>query len=264
MNLALAANALSPGRVVLVDLRRGSGEVPLFLDLDSAYTWAEAAENIHRLDDTFLASVLTRHASGLMVLPGPGAEVPARLAPGPEAEALARVLADLTRRFDLVVVDAGSGLDHTALTVLEKARDLVLVLPLSLPGLVRARRTLEALVLADPDLAARTRLAVNRHLPGADIEPEEAGEALGRPISWLLPEDSRAALAALNQGLPLAQAAAKSPLTKALARMARDLNPSAKSGAKGSAESEGAGRFSFFGLLRSRQTGNQATLAQGA
>jgi pilus assembly protein CpaE len=295
VNLALAAQAggqangqnggqngsqTRPGRAVLVDLRRGLGESPLFLDLECAYTWAEAAENIHRLDDTFLDSVLTRHASGLAVLPAPGPHAPDQAAPGrmspaAEAEALGRVIGELSRRFPLVVVDAGAGVDRTLLAALAQAHpagaragadcgsasgaglDLVLVLPLSLPGLVSGRRALEALDRAVPELGATVRLALNRQVEGSDLEPEEAGEALGRPVSWVLPEDSRAALAALNQGQPLSQAAPKSALAKAVARMARDLNLCAPDAA-------GTGRFSLAGLFRSRRAAAISAAGTGA
>ncbi len=57
--------------VALVDMNLLSGDVPLFLNMKSAFNWVEVARNISRLDATYLMSILQKHVSGVHVLPAP-------------------------------------------------------------------------------------------------------------------------------------------------------------------------------------------------
>ncbi|MBA4358324.1 MAG: hypothetical protein C0405_11445, partial [Desulfovibrio sp.] len=144
VNLADALNRLGPGRTALLDLAQPQGETPIFLDLEHAYTWADVAQNIERLDATYLESVMARHHSGLAVLPGPGFSSEAALAPA----VLRQILELLRRSYAQVVIDlgtgAGAGQDGAAMEALSMADEVLLVLDLSLPCLARAKRFLEA------------------------------------------------------------------------------------------------------------------------
>lgn len=225
VNTAVEAARLGgPGSTALLDARPTMGEAPLFLDLDCPTTWAEAGRNLARLDATFMESLMVRHASGLDVLAAPLSLEDAGAA-GPEA---ARAVAGLLRRmYPTVVVDGGPFLDEVALALLAEADEIVMVLVLSLPCLAGVRRMLDAFRGLDPALEGRVRLVVNRHLSRAEIGVAEAEELLGRPVAWKIPNDYEAAMAAVNQGRPLAEAAPRSQAARALAALAADLAPAA-------------------------------------
>lgn len=248
VNLALEMSRAAAGGVGLLDLRREGGETPYFLDVECAYTWEEVARNLARLDSTFLESILTRHASGLALLPAP--ETASETL---DEAALERLLHEMGRLFGQVVVDAGPVAEQSS-RFLELADEVVLVLNLSLPCLARARTFLENLRRREDGVAGKVRLAAARHIKGGEIEPAEAAEVLGQPIDWLLPDDSISALAALNRGQSLAEAAPKSALAKALTAMSRQL------GAK-PAEKAGSG---LFGFLRKPRRERQAVPANAA
>src|SRR5438552_799889 len=57
--------------VALIDLDLALGDADVALDLMPAYTLADVAINIERLDMTFLRRSLSQHASGLFLLPHP-------------------------------------------------------------------------------------------------------------------------------------------------------------------------------------------------
>lgn len=248
VNLALEMSRAATGGAGLLDLRREGGETPYFLDLECAYTWEEVTRNLARLDSTFLESILTRHASGLALLPAPvtASEIL-------DEAALERLTQEMRRLFGQVVVDAGTAAEQPA-RFLELADEVILVLNLSLPCLARARSFLEALRGREGGVAGKVRLAAMRHVKGGEIEPAEAAEVLGQPIDWLLPDDAVSALAALNRGQSVAEAAPKSPLAKALTVMARQLGA-------GPAEKAGSG---LFGFLRKPRRERQAVAANAA
>lgn len=217
VNLAHALGEHAP--TALLDLAAPQGETPIFLDLEHAYTWADVAANIERLDATYLESVMARHSSGLAVLPAPDFGGGAALDPA----VLRRVLGLMRQSYAQVVVDAGTGQDDAALEALELADDILLVLDLSLPCLARAKRFLEALRAARPHLEGRVRLVANRTTSQSDIGAAQAEDILRMKISWRLLNDYQAALSAINEGRPLAEADPRCPLARAFAAMGREL-----------------------------------------
>lgn len=240
VNLALELVRSGAGRVGLLDLRQPRGETPFFLDLECAYTWEEVVNNLSRLDATFLESIITRHSSGLGLLPAPE-----KFGDSLEGEALERLLAEMGRLFDVLVLDAGPVGSRTTRLV-ELASSFLLVLNPSLPCLAASRSFLDDVRRMGRGLESRLELVSARHVAESGIEPAEAAEVLGRKFRWLLPDDTAGALSALNQGQAVSEAAPKSRLAKALKAIARDLAPAAERPAPA------RGLASLLGRLRGR------------
>lgn len=221
VNLAAEfAGRLPAGRVALLELNSGLPDTPLFLDLAPAWDLGEALRNLERLDAAYLSGIMCRHGSGLCVLPAAADPEAAALA---SARAVARILDICRQAFAITVVDAGNGLDETALAVLRAADPALMTATLSLPALARLRRTAETLAALDGQVAARLRLLFNRHLSSSEVSLSEAEEIAGRPAFFLLPNDYEAALSAANLGKPLALAAPRSRLALAVRRLADTL-----------------------------------------
>jgi pilus assembly protein CpaE len=221
VNLAVAANRAAPGSVALLDLRQPAGDAPLFLDLAPEYTWGDLVGDITRLDATYLRSVMAEHESGLHVLPAP------QDATLPDDHELYMILEHLRQAYDLVVVDASiSEMDELPKEV-ELADSLLLVTELGMPALSRTARVLKRLRSLDPDAQRRVRLVVNRHLPDSGVDVGEAEAVLDTDVAWAVPHDYPAALSAMNQGVPMVDAAPRSAASRMLERMAAELAPNA-------------------------------------
>src|SRR4029078_1428727 len=88
--------------VVLVDLDMALGDADVFLDAIPDYTLVDVAQNVSRLDFTLLKRSLTKHASGLYLLPRPvQLEEVAQI----NAEDLRRVIGLLKATFTHVIID---------------------------------------------------------------------------------------------------------------------------------------------------------------
>lgn len=240
VNLAWELEARRPGSTVLVDLRRPDGDVPLFLDLEYSYTWGEVAENISRMDQTFLRSVLAEAENGLRILPAPSFARDSK--PSVTPEAVRECLNGLAGMFSYVVVEDNGGLDPVSQEVLAASKLQWLVMAMSVPCLARVKRHLEDAARSDASFAERIRLAAVKVVKGGDIGPEEAAEVLGKPVSCMIPEDLRGTMAAINQGRPLALSAPKSPTLKAVRQMAGEFAVEKRVAGKKSS--------SLFGLFR--------------
>lgn len=258
VNLAMELSSLAAtaGRsVALVDMNVPFGEVPLFLDLDPLYHWGEAVSNVDRLDATFMMSIMTRHPSGLYVLPAPGT---IDGADGLTPEALTRLFELLTEMFDFVVVDGGGYLDELSMKVMEFATRTLVVSELSLPCLANLKRLREVLghdtSTSDDEFereeripSDRFKLVFNRFLSNSEISVEDAESIIGQKAFWLIPNDYATAVSAINQGKAMAQIAAKAPVTKSMGRMATMLAEN-RAGQTGEKQEEKRARRSIFGL----------------
>lgn len=248
VNLACALHARGE-RTVLVDLGRSMGEIPLFLDMEYAYTWGDAIQNLDRVDTTYLDSLLARSENGPAVLASPGHALPPSLAADPAAlsQGLGRILQELALGFDQVVVDGGAHLDRLLPSVPEAADRVLLVMNPSLPCLARAKQQLDTLRKGQAE--QKTHVISARHPRHGDIGSREMEEILQKRVFALLPDDYAAALGAMNQGRPLLQAAPKSALTRAIQKLAAGFS-------RRSAPTSAPGR-SLLGLLR-RKSAKQA------
>jgi pilus assembly protein CpaE len=212
------------------------GEIALGLGLTATFSIVDALRNIDRLDREFLSTLLIRHSSGLSVLASPEEysffQVPAQ-------ESVTRLFRVLREEFDYVVVDAGACQGHFQEALFEMADRVYIVTELTLPALRNGHRLISHLSAGDG--SRRTDVVVNRfNSRNGDIDEASAVKAIGRPISWRIPNAYAAARSAQDNGVPLALQ--NSPITKTLVQMAR-----VACGKPVRTEKKSGGAFSFFG-----------------
>jgi len=223
VNLAAAFLEHKEGAsVALVDMNLPFGEAQLFLDLTPKYHWGEVLTNIGRLDTTYLMSVMSRHASGLYLLPPPSRLDDLQMATPDNITKLLEVLRQL---FDTVVIDLGMYLDEITLKVMDISDAIVLVCVQNLACLANVRRFLDNIRQSEFGLEEKLKLVINRHLEESDLVVEDMEKALGQPVFWRVPNDYKTTLAAINQGKTLLATAPRSPVTRSLVDLARALVP---------------------------------------
>lgn len=225
LSVNMAVDVAASGmNTALIDLCPGNGDSPLFLDLEYTYTWSEAIRDISRLDETFLASLMTRHSSGLDILAAP--EMPDEPAP---SEAIATLLELLKGMYDVVFMDIGSTVSDVALAAIETAQTVHLVTTPALPCLAAVRRLVESFDHMDSAAMSKTKLILNRNLKDADITMKEMEDILGISVYRTVSEDYKAALSAVNGGIPLAAAAPRSALTREVRQLCAPFAGAAQS-----------------------------------
>jgi pilus assembly protein CpaE len=221
VNLAAGlAEDRGAGSVALVDMNRVFGEVPLFLGLKAGYHWGEIVKNIDRLDATFLLSAMSKHTSGLSILPSPSS-----LDDGSAAspEIMQRLLTLMKRTFDLVIVDGGQSFDTSSLKLIEISDVVVVVSLLNLPCLSNTKNLLNMFYNLNIAQRDRIRLLINRNLETAELSVKDAAEITHTPVFWSIPNDYRTTMSAINQGKTLQAVSPKAPITKGLQGLAAAL-----------------------------------------
>jgi len=210
--------------VALIDLDLALGDADVALDLMPDYTLADVALNIERLDMTFLRRSLSKHSSGLSLLPHPVQMEDAGLI---REEHLQRVIGLLRASYTHLVLDLSKGFNPTDVMALRMADVILLVSQLELTSLRNTVRILLTLG-ADPALADKVRVVLNRVGSDADIGLKKAEDTIGRPVFWQVPNDGRAMIESRNAGIPLLQHAPRSKIQHSIAGLALALTGKAE------------------------------------
>jgi pilus assembly protein CpaE len=193
--------------VALIDLDLALGDADVALDLMPDYTLADVALNIDRLDMTFLRRSLSKHASGLSLLPHPVQMEDISLI---HEDHLQRVIGLLRASYSHLIFDLSKRFTPTDMTAMRMADTVLLVAQLELSSLRNAVRMLHAFGTED-GMAEKVKIIINR-VGGedSDISLKQAEETIGKPIYWQVPNDFKAMLGARNAGVPLLEHAPKS------------------------------------------------------
>ncbi|MBI3329327.1 MAG: hypothetical protein HYZ81_21815, partial [Nitrospinae bacterium] len=205
--------------VVLVDLHPHFGDVALFLDIEPAHTLGDIAQNMARLDATFLMSILARHSSGLYLLPSVNAvEQIGALT----AESAERTLELLQASFDYIIIDSGHALADVTLAGLNMSPTILLVSTLTLPVLRNTKRLLDILShLSYP--TDSIKIIVNRYERHTEVSLKDMESVLKRKVFWLIPNDYFTTMNAINKGKPVSAFARRADITKSFHKLTLSL-----------------------------------------
>lgn len=205
--------------VALVDLDLALGDADVALDLVADYTLADVALNVDRLDMQFLKRSLSKHPSGLSLLPHPVQMEDAGLI---REDHLSRVIGLLRASYTHLILDLSKSFAPTDIAALRMADVILLVAQLELSSLRNVVRMLMTLG-NDETLAPKVKVVMNRVGGDHDITIKKAEETIGKPIFWQIPNETRAINEARNDGRPLVQHAPKCKAQQALYGLAEAL-----------------------------------------
>jgi pilus assembly protein CpaE len=219
-NLAYALAAAEGKKVALFDLNLQFGDASLFVsDQRPASSLAQVAQQIHRLDPSFLASSMVQVTPNFGVLAAPEDPTHANEVLPEHIDALLRLA---RQQYDFVVLDIGRNLDAISVRALDQADMIFPILQATLPYIRDGKRLLSVF----RSLGYREdkiHLIVNRHSNSGDIRLSDCEKAYGKSMYRTIPNHYEAAAASVNQGVPVLQLARSSPVSKALQEMARQL-----------------------------------------
>lgn len=215
-NIAIAASRRRSDRVVLVDLDLQFGSIASQLNLTPRQTIKDVVRDDSALrEPELLRTYAMRHDSGLHVLAAPVSPAEAELI---TPDHVAHLIGTLLEAYDAVVIDAGSVLDERIMNVFEAADTLVIPVYPELSALRAARSLLNFLEDAGT-LGDKTLFVLNNVFAREILKPRDIEAALGKPISLHLPYDPFLYLKAVNEGVPVVLADARSAAATELAKL---------------------------------------------
>ena len=222
VNLATSFAKSSTQEVILADFDLMLGSLDACLDIIPDHTVQGVIQNLDRLDVTLLKRSMTRHHTGLYVLPHPVAmEESAKIDP----ESLRRVLEMLKTAFPTIVIDTSKGLQVSDFVAFEMSDLILIMVQLDLTCLRNTARLLQ-LFQQFEGLNDRVRLIVNRSGSHEnEISVKKAEETLKMPISWHIPNATKIVHAARAKGVSIDAHAPGSRVQIALAEIAKAIRP---------------------------------------
>ena len=219
----VAASLAKAGmKTAIIDLDLIRGGVASAFDARPRFTIADVMDSADKVDKQLLDNALAIHqGSGLAILARPDLpEDTQRVNP----QGVARLLALLGRIFDYVVIDSIMSIDPVYAATIQATDVTLLVMQLNVPSAKNAERYVGCLRRMGIE-ASKLKLVVNRYVKkGCDIEPDEVERALGLKISWMIPNDFKNAIAAINFGEPVVLRAPRSDISTSLSALATQLN----------------------------------------
>ncbi|HEV2972140.1 MAG TPA: response regulator [Pirellulales bacterium] len=229
--------------VVLIDLDLSLGDADVFLDTIPDYTLVDVAQNVTRLDFSLLKRSLTKHSSGLFLLPRPVQLEDAKLV---TPEDLQRVIGLLKATFSHLIVDLSKSYSPLDMVALEMANHVLLITQLDLPCLRNVVRLMMSLGEME-GMKDKIKIVVNRAgLDAGQISLKKAQETIGRDIFWQLPNEYRTMVEVRNNGVPLIEQAPKAPITQSILQLAEALSGDGKAADEADGGKPGKSRWLGF------------------
>jgi Flp pilus assembly CpaE family ATPase len=193
VNTAAALAKKFPRQVLLMDLSAPFGHAALFADLIATGSIASASKAAEIDFEAVLRGNIVNHRSGMGVLPGTLRPEEVDLMTG---ELVGRVLDVVVSWQKVISVDVGTSLGEAALTVLERAECVVVIVPPEIAAMTDARRALAIFrdIMNVPD--NRIELVLNQRMPHPPLDRAAIESILGRKMAAVIgfddtrPEDS--------------------------------------------------------------------------
>jgi pilus assembly protein CpaE len=216
VNVAVAAAASRPDKVVLVDLDLQFGGVATHLDLDPKQTLVDVIRDDTALKEPeLLRTYAMRHDSGLHVLAAPMTPEASELI---TPEHIVHIVGTLLEGYEAVVIDAGSILDQRVLDIFELADTIILPVYPEISALKSVHGLLDYLNEAG-SIGAKATFVLNNVFAREILKLRDIESALGTKISTDLPYDPFLYLKAVNEGVPIVLGAPRSAAADRLVKL---------------------------------------------
>jgi pilus assembly protein CpaE len=233
-NFAVALAQESLKNTLLIDLNLPLGDAAISLGINAQYSTLEALHNSNRVDPSFLSTLLVQHSSGLFVLAAPSALNAIQVSD----DAIDTLVTVARKKFDYVVVDAGSRLDLQRTVLFNECATIYLVTQVGIPELRNANRLITQF---SHDGCPRLQIVINRFDSRSSEFPEEQiVKALTRPADWKVSNNYAAVRRMQNTAAPLVLE--DSPMSRTVRSMAKTVC--------GKLDAQATERKRRFGLFR--------------
>ncbi|GGO27995.1 pilus assembly protein CpaE [Gemmobacter aquaticus] len=229
------ADKTQPPRVCLIDLDFQFGACATYLDLPRKEAVFELLQDLERTDsDSFLQAMLTFNDK-LHVLTAPADMLPLDIVTG---EDIGRLLDMAQANFDFVIIDMPKTIVSWTEAVLHRAHIYFALMELDLRSAQNVLRLIRALK-AEGLPIEKLRYVLNRAPKFTDLSGKgrvkRLAESLDISIELQLPDGGAQVTQSNDHGLPLSETAAKNPLRKEVAKLAKSLYDLGKSSVAGAA-----------------------------
>lgn len=218
-----------PPRVCLIDLDLQFGAVATYLDLPRREAVFEVLQDLENCDSDLFLQAMTSFNDRLHVFTAPADMLPLDII-GPNE--ISRLLDMAQANFDFVIIDMPKTIVAWTETVLSRSQVYFALMELDLRSAQNVLRLVRALK-AEGLPHEKLRFVLNRAPKFTDLTAKSRvkrlAESLDISLDMQLPDGGAQVTQSNDHGLPLSETAAKNPLRKELAKLAKSLFDLSKS-----------------------------------
>jgi pilus assembly protein CpaE len=219
VNLAIAYKNMVKDDVLLIDGKNFFGHVDLMLNVRSKNSIADLISHVMSIDESLVKDVISEHVSGIQVLPSPDSIA---LAQSIRPEDLFEVIITLQEMYPHIIIDVGSAITDNAVTLMDSAYKILLVITPDLASLRDAQKFLQVCsTLNYPH--DKVLITVNQAGIKGGVRNGEIQQALQSDIFASIPYDNPDVIRSLNRGVPLMASSPNGVAGKSIKNMAREL-----------------------------------------
>ncbi|MGR3714106.1 MAG: AAA family ATPase [Shimia sp.] len=210
--------------VCVLDLDLQFGTVSTYLDLPRLEMVFEVITDTESMDSDSFGQALQTFEEKLHVLTAPADVIPLDLLNPEDVE---RIIDTARRHYDYVIIDMPTTLVQWSEVVLHAAHVYFATMEIDMRSAQNAMRIKRAFQAEDLPFE-KLRYVMNRAPKFTDLagksRVKRLAESLGISIDINLPDGSRQVMQSADHGQPLAMSAAKNPLRKEIAKLAKTLH----------------------------------------
>lgn len=220
VNLSVALGQRTErNKVMLVDASLQFGDVGVFLNLPPGRNLTDLSASIEDLDPESIDVIAASHASGIKALLAPPRPEMADLV---TADVLKRILEELRRQYDFVVVDTATVINDAILTTFDIADRIVLVATPDIPAIKNARLFFEITdALSYPP--NKIMLVINKVDRRTGITAQMIEDNIKHQVAAQIPLDEATVLNAINRGVPFMMDQRAKPIAQAVQQLAEKV-----------------------------------------
>jgi len=183
------------GKILLADLDLQTGLIGFLLKAKSAYSIADAVNNLQRLDHSYWQGLVSNGIPNLEIITAPSTPAAKKVS----AAHLKQVVAFVRTHYDWCVLDLGRNLTPDTMAMIDLIDETYLVTTQEVPALHHAKQIIQLLLEAGYP-RAQLRLVLNRTSRRSDVTVEELESMLGVPVYVTLANDFEGLHEAFSEG----------------------------------------------------------------
>jgi pilus assembly protein CpaE len=222
-NLASLLAQERRGKVLVVDLDLGFGQLNYFFDVHPDHTLIELIENLERLDVNYLQNIFCPISDNCYLLPAPARLEEAEIVNAAHLEKIISYIKE-NLGFRWILIDCCHQLDEITMKVLELSESLMLVTAQSIPALSNAKKMLNTLGLLELK-ELEVEVWVNYWDRQHELTVPDVENFLGKKIAGTITCDYKQASFSVNEGKLLVETSPRHPIAADLKGIAQKISP---------------------------------------
>ncbi len=199
VNLAIAFYQIWQRPTLIIDSVLNAGQVALMMNVSPRYTWADLSEyKSFELDQDLVASIITRHPSGVELIASPTYPVAGDTF---SEDFWQTSLQHLKTMYEFIIIDTAHDFNNISIQMLDPADHILMPL---VPEMASIRAAVCALNIYEKLGYGREKIIpiINNAFFQAGIKQPQIEKALSRPVEHILPNTQAEFTKAINFGEP--------------------------------------------------------------